>query len=185
VTCSCASCPQCAPLTPASLVQDGDISPGIAAGLFVAFKQGMLSATAENLRTVIAVGALVLPVVNILLRREYTNRDIGVFAPATLAAEALNIMSITPAAVAAYGTILCESLAGVFSFQGSYYAVLATLAAAVYYNLGGVWVTCALLISQGASSCWRLSGRCLNIDVTALLTLEWAIWPDPALLCAV
>lgn len=54
--------------------QDGDISPGIAAGLFVAVKQGALQATAENLRTVIAIGALVLPVCNLVFRTNYQNR---------------------------------------------------------------------------------------------------------------
>ena len=82
-------------------------------------------------------------------------------APAALAAEALNILSITPAAVASFGTVLCKSVASVLNFQGAYYAAIASLAAAVYYNLGGVWTCVALLVSQGASSaCSAVQTNC-------------------------
>jgi hypothetical protein len=77
-------------------------------------------------------------------------QDISALAPATLAAETLNVLPLGPAAIAAFGTILCKALESVLNIRGSYYALLATLAAAVYYNIGALWVCAALFITYGA-----------------------------------
>ena len=77
-------------------------------------------------------------------------QDTATLAPLTLAIESLKLASITPAAVAAFGTKLCGSLASLLNFDGAYYVVLATLAGAVYTNYSAIWMSAALLVVYGA-----------------------------------
>lgn len=54
-------------------LQNGDLSPAIAAGIFLAAKQGVLQASLENMKTVMAVCILVGVGCNMLMRRELTH----------------------------------------------------------------------------------------------------------------
>lgn len=130
--------------------QGNDMAPGLAAAFFLAAKQGVVAATVENMRTVLAGAVLVIAAANILVRRELNHWDISALAPASLAAETLNVLPLGPAAIGAFGTILCKALESVLNVRGSYYFLLASLAACVYYDVGALWVSAALLITYGS-----------------------------------
>lgn len=56
-----------------SAVQNDDWPPVIAAGLFIAVRQGAVSFSTPELRMVLAIAAISLPVVNVLTNREQYN----------------------------------------------------------------------------------------------------------------
>jgi hypothetical protein len=51
-------------------VQKGDWVPALASGLFIAAKKGIFTFTSDQLRMVMAVAALALPICNVLVRKE-------------------------------------------------------------------------------------------------------------------
>jgi hypothetical protein len=54
-------------------MQGESLAPAIAAGMFVAVKQGVLTASLQNLRLALAAATILLPVVNIMLRKTIQN----------------------------------------------------------------------------------------------------------------
>lgn len=54
-------------------MQGESLAPAIAAGMFVAVKQSVLTASLENLRMALAAAAILLPVTNIVLRKTIQN----------------------------------------------------------------------------------------------------------------
>lgn len=71
-------------------------------------------------------------------------------APAALGAEVLSVMSAVQASVVAFGSNLCSRLAGHINIQGAFYALLATLVAAVYYDHSTIWYCAAFALLTGA-----------------------------------
>lgn len=129
--------------------EGNDMAPALAAGVFVAAKQGVLAASLDNMRTVMAGCVLVVVAANLVVRRELNHWDLSALAPATLAAEALKLLPIGPAAIASFGTILCKAVESVVNVKGAYYFLLASLAASIYYEVGALWVCTALLVTYG------------------------------------
>lgn len=51
-------------------LQNHDWVPAIASGLFIGVKKGLLTFSTEQLRVVLAVAVLALPVVNVLIQKQ-------------------------------------------------------------------------------------------------------------------
>lgn len=60
-------------------------------------------------------------------------------------------MTAVQAAVVAFGSNLCSRLAGHIKVQGAFYVLLATLAAAVYYDYSTLWYCTGFALLTGAA----------------------------------
>jgi hypothetical protein len=89
-------------------------------------------------------------------------------------------MALVPAAIVAFGTDACNKLAGRFEVDGAYYILLATLAAAVYYNYGAVWFCAAYVANSGARRPLSLLARanaCISLLFAAYAYSPLWQWP--------
>jgi hypothetical protein len=71
-------------------------------------------------------------------------------APAALGAEVLSVLSAVQASVVAFGSALCGEVSKLIDIQGVYYALLASLAVAVYYSHATAWFCSAYALLSGA-----------------------------------
>lgn len=71
-------------------------------------------------------------------------------APATLATETLNITTLGQAAVVFFGSSIAKAVENVVDIQGSYYVIMAALAAAAYTGWGPLAICVVVNILSGA-----------------------------------
>jgi hypothetical protein len=80
-----------------------------------------------------------------------TAQDMGALAPATLAAEALDVMPLGNAAITFYGSSLASVFEDMIGVKGSYYIVIAALVAAVLAGHGALCLCGAIVVACGVS----------------------------------
>lgn len=59
------------------------------------------------------------------------------------------MLSAVPAAVVAFGSALCNDLAGFINIQGAFYGLLLSLLVAVYYSYATAWFVIAFALLTG------------------------------------
>lgn len=125
------------------------LAPGIAAALCAASYYGQWTCTYSTLRTTLAVAALAFPLASAVTNKWRFDKVGSGLAPAALAAEMLAVLPILPAAIAAFGTMLCQQLDSMLDVKYGFYGALATMAFAICNGYASIWFCCAYGLVAG------------------------------------